>query len=117
MDIEAFPVTTATVVLVVGHIPDRTSLPRIPGFHFRPYLAVNRQLLLQLQPDVVLSALISQQFDAVDLARLLADSGYTGRYRAVTEPLPNRRAVVSEVRATVPGVDFDLFVIDDLRVR
>ncbi len=117
MDIEAFPVTTATVVLVVGHIPDRTSLPRIPGFHFRPYTAVNRQLLTQLQPDVVLSALISHQFDAVELARLLADSGFTGRYRAVTEALPNRRAVVSDVRAMAPEVDFDLFVMDDLRLR
>jgi len=117
VDIEAFPVTTATVVLVVGHIPDRTSLPRIPGFHFRPFQEINRQLLVQLQPDVVLSALIGRNFDAVELARVLADSGFDGRYRAVTERIPNRRSVVSEVRATAPEVDFDLFVLEDLRLR
>ncbi len=117
MDIEAFPVTTATVVLVVGHVSDRMSLPRIPGFHFRPFHAINRQLLTLIQPDVVLSALIAQGFDAVDLARVLVDAGFDGRYRAVTEKIPNRRFVVAEVRATVPGVDFDLFVMEDLRPR
>jgi hypothetical protein len=115
MDIEAFPVATATVMLVVGRVRQSAMLRPIPGFHFRPFLAVNRRLLTELQPDVVLSALIADDFDAIELARLLQESGFSGRYRAVTEALPNRRAVVAEVRATVPEIDFDLFVMEDVR--
>jgi len=117
MDIEAFPVSQDTVILVVGDVRDPTALPRIPGFHFRPFDAVNRKLLASLAPEVVLSALIGPDFDAIDLARRLGEAGFAGRYRAVTGKLPNARAVVAEVRAVAPGLDFDLFVIDELRHR
>lgn len=117
MDIEAFPVASATVMLVVGTVAEPSAHPRIPGFHFRPYLAVDRRLLTELQPDVVLSALIAPDFDAIDLAKLLIAAGFTGRYRAVTEALPNRRVVIAEIRAAVPGIDFDLFVMEDVRPR
>jgi hypothetical protein len=115
MDIEAFPVASSTVMLVVGHIRDPAALPRIPGFHFRTFAAVDRELLCTLEPEVVLSALIAPDFDAMDLARLLQEAGFAGRYRAVTTRLPNVRSVVAEVRAVAPGLDFDLFVMDDLR--
>jgi hypothetical protein len=115
MDIEAFPVASSTVMLVVGRIRDPSALPRIPGFHFRTFTAVDGKLLASLNPEVVLSALIAPDFDAVDLARLLHDEGFRGRYRAVTVRLPNPAAIVSEVRAAVPGLDFDLFVMDEIR--
>lgn len=117
MDIEAFPLVSATVMLVVGQVHDRTTLPPITGFHFRPFRVIDRKFLTILQPDVVLSALIARDFDAIDLARRLAEAGFTGRYRAVTASLPNRGAVVAEVRASVPNIDFDLFVMDDVRKR
>jgi hypothetical protein len=112
VDIEAFPMATTTVMLVVGHIHDPAALPRIPGFHFRTFDAVNGALLEELRPEVVLSALIAEDFDAIDLARLLGKSGYKGRYRAVSGALPSVRVVLSEVRASAPGLDFDLFVMD-----
>lgn len=111
MDIEAFPVVTTTIMLVVGRIRDPVALPRIPGFHFRTFDAVNRALLDELQPEVVISALIAHDFDAIELARLLTEAGYRGRYRALSGALPDVRIVVTEVRATVPGIDFDLFVL------
>ncbi len=117
MDIEAFPVNQDTVMLVVGEVRDKSALPRIPGFHFRPYAAVTRVLMAEISPEVVLSALIGPDFDAIDLARKLCDMGFAGRYRAVTRRLPNSRAVVAEVRAMAPGLDFDLFVMDDPRHR
>jgi hypothetical protein len=115
MDIEAFPVVSATVMLVVGDLADPSARPRIPGFHFRPFPEVNRNLLSQLRPEVVLSALIARDFDAIELARLLRTEGFAGRYRAVTVALPNIGGVVAEVRAAVPGIDFDVFVMDRFR--
>lgn len=117
MDIEAFPVIQDTVMLVVGDVRDVSALPRIPGFHFRPYAAVTRRLLVEIDPEVVLSALIGPDFDAIDLARKLQEMGFAGRYRAVTARLPNARAVAAEVRGAAPGLDFDVFVMDDLRHR
>ncbi len=117
MDIEAFPVATPTVMLVVGQVGDPAALPRIPGFHFRPFPSVTRQLLSDLRPEVVLSALIARDFDAIELARVLQIEGFAGRYRAVTPALPNIRGVVAEVRAAVPGIDFDVFVMDRFHKR
>jgi hypothetical protein len=115
MDIEAFPVASTTVMLVVGQIADPAALPRIPGFHFRPFPDVSRQLLAALRPEVVLSALIAQDFDATELARVLRIEGFSGRYRAVTPSLPNIGNIVAEVRAAAPGIDFDVFVMDRFR--
>jgi hypothetical protein len=114
MDIEVFPVVSSTVMLVVGRIRNPGALPRIPGFHFFTFAAVDARLLASIEPEVVLSALIAPDFDALDLAQLLHEGGFRGRYRAVTTRLPNPAAIVSEVRAAVPGLDFDLFVTDDI---
>lgn len=102
-------------MLVVGQISADGYLPQFPGFHFRAFAAVTPALLSEIDPEVVLSALIAPDFDAIDLARLLQEHGFAGRYRAVTTALPNRRGVVDEVRAASPGLDFDVFVMGDVR--
>lgn len=102
-------------MLVVRQIRTDTVVPKIPGCHFRPFAEVTPELLSQIDPEVIVSALIAPDFDAIDLARLLHDHGFAGRYRAVAAKLPNRRGVVAEVRAASPGLDFDVFVMGDVR--
>jgi hypothetical protein len=102
-------------MLVVGQVSTDGLVPQIPGFHFRRFGAVTPALLSDIDPEVILSALIAPDFDAMDLARLLSVHGFTGRYRAVAANLPNRRGVVAEVRAASPGLDFDVFVMGDVR--
>ena len=73
--------------------------------------ALTRHVIARLNPDMVLSPLVGDAFDALDVAHKLAKLAYTGPYRAVTHTIPDPNAVCNEVRATVPRLDFDLVVI------
>jgi len=104
------------IMLVVGNLRSwqrqGLEIPQIDGFHFVGLQDVTADLMGRLRPDVVLSALMGESFDALDLARRLSGLGYGGLYRALTNALPNPSAIVSEVRASAPGLDFDLYIID-----
>lgn len=84
-------------------------LPTLAGFAFIEPEAIAAATLKEV--DLVLSALMDDGFDALDVARRLAKAGFRGRYRAVTVPLPDPGAVLAEVRAEAPGLDFDLFIL------
>jgi len=69
---------------------------------------IDRALLDRVQPDMVISALISGQFDILDLAAHLLGLGYRGALRAITPPVPNARLIRAEVAAIWPDLDFAL---------
>jgi hypothetical protein len=73
--------------------------------------AIDVALLARTMPDVVLSPLLSLDYDILDLARLLHDCGYQGALRAYCPPLPNAALVRAEVAQIWPGVDFDILEI------
>lgn len=110
------PMLRAPVMLVVGDIRGwrraGRRLPDLHGFHFAGYADVTAEAMARIAPDVVLSALFAADFDALDLARRLAEIGFAGRYRALTMALPNPSVIRSEVAGVAPGLDFDLFIID-----
>ncbi len=66
---------TAPVVLVVGNIRgwarEKRIIPDIEGFHFVGFSDIDLLLFERLDPEIVLSALMGEGFDAVDLARRL----------------------------------------------
>lgn len=103
-------------MLVVGNLKawrrKGRAVPQIAGFHFVGLQDVTADLMAAVQPDVVLSALMSDGFDALDLARQLEALNYRGRYRALTTSLPNPTSIIAEVRGVAPGLDFDLYTID-----
>jgi hypothetical protein len=61
---------------------------------------------------LVLSRLVTPEFDALDLARMLAQYGYRGRYLALVDRLPDARLVRREVAAQSPGINFDVIILD-----
>lgn len=69
---------------------------------------IDHALLDRVQPDVVISALISAQFDILDLAAHLKALGYAGALRAITPPVPNARLIRTEVAHLWPELDFGL---------
>lgn len=73
--------------------------------------AVDAELLARTAPDVVLSPLMTSEYDILDLARVLRDCGYQGALRAYCPPLPNTRLVRAEVAQIWPGVDFDILEV------
>jgi hypothetical protein len=63
-------------------------------------------------PVLILSLLVTPGFDALDLARLLSQNGYRGRYLALVDRLPNPTLIRREVAAQSPGVNFDVIILD-----
>jgi len=59
-------------------------------------------------PDIVLSPLVGDDFDVLEVAARLSELGYKGRYRVITHKLPNADMIRSEVRDHAPELDFDL---------
>lgn len=84
---------------------------RRDGYRFARFADLDAALLRDTAPAMVVSALIGDRFDAVDLARRLAELGYAGPYRALSPPLPRPALVKAEVRAAAPDLDFDLVVV------
>ncbi len=108
-----------SMILVIGNLRSweraGRDIPRIEGFRFAAFDELSADLLRDARPDLVLSALMGESFDALDLARRLDELGFRGRYRALTNPLPRPDDVRDEVRAAAPGLDFDLFVVNAVR--
>ncbi|PWK62530.1 hypothetical protein C7455_101558 [Roseicyclus mahoneyensis] len=63
-------------------------------------------------PGLVLSPLLTPEFDALDLARILTQCGYRGRYLALVDRLPSANLIRREVAAQSPNINFDVIVLD-----
>lgn len=103
------------MILVVGNLDgwerQGRGVPDLAGFRFARFEDLDAALLDSVRPDMVLSALVTDGHDAVDVARRLAELGFKGRYRALAAALPNLHSVIDEVHEAAPGLDFDLFLI------
>ena len=63
-------------------------------------------------PELVLSPLLTPEFDALDLAGILMKCGYRGRYLALVDRLPSATLIRREVAAQSPDINFDVIVLD-----
>ena len=103
------------MILVIGQLRltggEAPAILRQQGYRFACFSDLDGPLLEALRPDMILSALIGEDFDAVEVARRLSELGYQGPYRAMSTPLPRPALVKSEVRSAAPGLDFDLVIL------
>ncbi len=63
-------------------------------------------------PALILSPLLTPQFDALDLAEILSERGFRGRYLALVARLPSANLVRREVALQSPDLNFDVVVLD-----
>ncbi len=102
-------------MLVIGDIgrweAKGRRLPAIDGCHFADPSELGEDLLRRIQPDYVISALIGERVDALDIAVRLSGLSFSGAYRTLVDDLPNVAAVRSEVRLAAPGLDFDILML------
>lgn len=96
-------VSSASNIAVEMQTPCGSFLPRVV-----PFADIDAALLRRLEAGVVMSCLVCQTFDALDLAALLSRSDYGGRYIALSCDIPNPKMVLREVTAKHPRVDFSL---------
>jgi hypothetical protein len=111
--------TSAQRVLAVAlEVEVILALPRnvvSPGSYIRsvPIEHLAEEVLTgENAPALVLSPLLTPSFDALDLARLLTQCGYRGRYLALVDRLPSANLIRREVEAQSPNLNFDVIVLD-----
>ena len=72
------------------------------------YHEITPALLADFNPGMVVSMVVSADFDCLDLAMILQASGYAGCYRAIALELPLPTMVINEVKSLCPELDFDI---------
>ncbi|MGC9418434.1 MAG: hypothetical protein ACP5EN_05610 [Rhodovulum sp.] len=73
-----------------------------------PYALLHAALACAPEAEFVVSPLLTEQFDALDLAVQLALAGYRGRYVIVTPSLPEPDIIRQEIDQLCPGLTVDL---------
>ncbi|MDO6589525.1 hypothetical protein DS901_07045 [Loktanella sp. D2R18] len=81
------------------------------GLRFVAIDAICADTLVEFAPETIFSPLIADTFDALEVAQFLATSAYSGRYCAISDPLPDREGVIAEISKHAPGIWFDIFVV------
>ena len=103
------------VTLVVGDVAQwkaqGRSVPEIEDIDYLEFDEFSEDALQAQQPDVVLSPLVTDVFDAFQVISVLAMAQFKGRYRAVAPRLPNIEMIRGEVQAQAPEIDFDIVVM------
>ena len=99
--------------LIVGDIrrwaSDGRNTVGAEEFCYTSFASLSRELMTEIAPDMVLSPLVSKDFDVIDLARHLADLGYEGSYRVLMQRVPDAAIIRAEVAFVAPHLDFDIF--------
>lgn len=105
----------AITVLVVGNLARWRSCGRLravpAGCAYADLAQLDQVMQGPVRPDLVLSELVSDEFDAVDLAQRLAAAQFKGMYRVVANDLPDAGVIRRDIRAAAPQLDFDLIVL------
>ena len=102
-------------ILIIGDIKRWCAAGRetqsFKSFEFCNIAGLSADVLRDLVPEMVLSPLIGDDFDAIEVAVILRRLGYKGSYRAITADLPRSVIICAEVKAVAPDIDFDLIVL------
>ncbi len=79
-------------------------------FSFLDFGELNAETLKNHTPDIILSPLVGDDFDVIEIAEMLVVLGFLGRYRVIAEKLPDADIVRREVAELAAGLDFDIFL-------
>ncbi|MEM6896509.1 MAG: hypothetical protein AAF576_03970 [Pseudomonadota bacterium] len=80
---------------------------------FVAFNEMTAELLDDLQPDVIYSPLLTQNFDTTEVAARLQELGFRGQYCAVATHVPQPQIIKNEVRMAAPLVKYDLLLTDE----
>jgi hypothetical protein len=63
--------------------------------------------------DIVLSPLLGDDFDALDVVDVLKKARFQGRYCVLAQAMPDAKIVLDEIRALAPGLAVDLLMLPE----
>lgn len=85
--------------------------PLLNGIQFVAINQLTAEVIAKQSPELVLSPLVSGEFDVMDVAILLSDMGFTGLYRAIATDVPDTKLIKQEVCNIAPSLNFDLLIM------
>lgn len=101
-----------SLTLVVGDmrswLAHGRDVPAIEGYYFIDGHDLTPQLLREMAPTLVLSSLVSPDFDAIEIARKLGRMEYAGAYRVLTRNMPDLSLIAKEVQSVAPDLNVDI---------
>jgi hypothetical protein len=83
-------------------------------FQFSDLSALNKETLSEFDPEIILSPLVGDDFDAVVVAEKLNALSFDGRYRAISFDTPNVAIIRDDVSQAAPHLDFDILQMKPL---
>ena len=86
-------------------------VPPLEGFQFVDIDDLSEEIVNENEPNIILSPLVGEDFDAVDVAIKLIELRFSGRYRAIADDLPDADLIRREVQQFAPELDFDLLLM------
>lgn len=102
-------------VLIVDAEAALSFLPRRPqeqAIVLTQRKLLSETMLRNVKPDLIISPLITPEWDVVDLGLHLQSLGYTGKFFALTKPLPRAELVLREVSAVCPRLKIQLLEVN-----
>lgn len=105
-------VSTKTGILAVGDTmqsdDNALKFPEFEKISYVGFLDVTSETLDRINPALILSPLLCNSFDCLELALRLQQLGYRGKYRVVAPTLTNPKMVKTEIKSQAPDVDFEI---------
>ncbi|MEL6168509.1 MAG: hypothetical protein AAFR35_07440 [Pseudomonadota bacterium] len=80
---------------------------------FVEFHEISDVFLETVQPMMVISPLLTDTFDCIDLASVLSSLGFAGQYRAIAGSIPSPDIVRRELNSLCPDLDFDIVNLPD----
>lgn len=106
---------SASTTLVVGDLLRWTAEGRmydtLQEFKFVSICELDALTMNELDPDIILSPLVADEFDAIDVALKLIALEFDGKYRAISNTLPDADLIRKEVQSLSSTLDFDLLLV------
>ena len=98
--------------LVIGDLPrwqaEGRDIAGSDDFAFIARSDLTQVVLDEINPTIILSPLVADSFDALEVAATLAELAYQGKYRVLSGPAANAAMIKAEVQAIAPDLDFDI---------
>jgi len=83
-------------------------------FHFSCFAELSAETFAVAKPAIVLSPLMADTFDAMDVAGFLCAVEFKGLYRAIASEKIEPAVIRQDIKACAPNLDFDVLLIPDL---
>jgi len=83
------------------------------NFMFSASACLTVDMMREFAPDMVLSPLIGDSFDVIDVASMLRQLGFDGCYRVIAPVMPHADVIRADVAAVAPELDFDLIMLPE----